>query len=639
MVNERTQGVLSRYSEIRQELIADLELMTEVMRRDIEGDGDEFDRKIQEKIDRRLKLLKEDRLTMGIFGETCSGKSTLINTLSKREVTRPDVLSNTGVIMEFEYGDEEHLEVHFLDGRVQETTWDEVPNYTDQLNNPENEKMVSKVRIQLPLDYLKNGIKFYDTPGLNDVIRSYSNLSTRFLDEMGAVIITSLYPPFTRGEHDFLKRASNQCGKLFIVVNLSSDYWPQRDRLKQRVISNILRDPDLRNHPDLKPEKLRIFVLNAYRAWQAVQNNDEEELKASGFTDFQEALEKFLAQDASRAVLASSIRSSFEVLTLLQKLLTLRSQLLFSKRGEIEAKIKELKAARRRVDLKKYELFDAIDGEIENLLKKLLPQVEEMVDQTTIHLKEIRERKVFGKMADDIERLYRHNLEHGAELERILSRRIEAIFQATQRWLNEQLDEMSLFGEPQDSPETLNKPKTRPFALSRAQKALLGLFDGYEDKLGLAEAVVGVTTLGATMAAGGQGMALLSFLGPLAFPVGGVGGFFVGMFARNFMKANALRQHIDEQIRQIEGSRELLPDKLHLVLDRISQGVKNWVNDYFDQLFARISSIMEQHREQLGKKGYIESQRAILELRQEGLDKLRDHFIERLSEIRSLLQQ
>jgi hypothetical protein len=510
-----------------------------------------------------------------------------------------------------------------------------VTSYTDQLQNPENKKGVSSVRITLPLEYLKKGVRFYDTPGLNDVILSYGELSTRFLDEMNAVIITSLYPPFTRGEIDFLKRASHKCDKLFVVVNLSSDYWSERHRLKDRVVANITRDHDLREHPDLHPDRLRLYVLNARQAWEGVLQNKASLLEKSQFLEFRRDLEQFLAQDASRLVLASSIRNSFEVITLLQKLLTLRSEILFSERSEIEKKIESLRKAQREAELKKYELFDAIDGEMASLVENIEPQVQGIVEHTVEQLKQIQQGQAFGKMLHSLEDLYRQNVEKGNEMERFISERVEAIFRAARRWMDEQLDRLFHLGLG-DSPA---QEEARRFTFSRAQKSLLGVFEGFDDHLGIAEAVVGLTTVSATMAAGGKGLAILTpLLGPLAFPVGGAGGFFVGLFARNWMKVRHVRQHIDLQLRHLEGERDLLADKIRVVLERISGGVKSWVSHYFEGVFLRVSSILEEHQSHLNERGYLERRRLLLEERQVELDQLRDRFLSRLEEIRSLLQ-
>lgn len=625
-----SSDALTRYTEIRNELMEDIEQMAAMLHADQDIDRDDpLVQTLLKKVDTRLKQIREDRLTIGVFGETCSGKSTLINTLSRREVTRPDVVSNTGVIMEFVYGKEEEVALHFLDGRVQKADWDEITEYTDQLHNPENHKGVARVRIVLPMDYLQNGIRFFDTPGLNDVVRDYSTLSTQWLNSMGAVIVTSLYPPFTRSEVDFLKRASHQCSKLFIVINLSQDYWPQRERLKTQVLRNIARDPDLRHHPDLKPENIRIYVMNARKAWEATETENAELLEESGFGTFREDIEHFLTQDASRTVLASSIRSSFEVVTLLQKLLTLRAKIVFAERDVVEEKLKELHQSYKKAELKKYELFDAIDGEVEALLEKVVPTMQDIVAHTVTSLNEVKQLKSFPRMTEDLELLYKRNLEESATLELLLTERIESIFEAAYKWLFRQLDDLLLLQQPEDD---LN---VRPFAFSQAQKSLLGIFGNYDDKVGLAEAVVGISAL----ASGGSGVAMLTpILGPLAFPVGGAGGLILGMFARNFMKARALRDHIQHQLQHIESSRELLPDKLRVVLNRIASDIKEWVSTYFAKLFASITRQMEEHSQKINEESYLEEQRQHLETRQASLDQVRDRFLLRLHEIYTLLQ-
>lgn len=624
---------LARYTDIRMQIINDLDTIAKMLRSDIaKKESDPLAEAILKKVDQRLNRLREDRLTIGVFGETCSGKSTLINTLSRREVTRPDVVSNTGVIMEFEYGKQEEVFLHFLDGRKQAASWEEIPLYTDQLHNPENHKGIARVQIKLTMSYLEDGIRFYDTPGLNDVVRDYSSLSTQWLESMGAVIITSLYPPFTGSEIDFLKRASHHCGKVFIVINLSQDYWTQRNRLKEQVLRNIARDPDLRHHPDLKPDNIRIFVMNAKHAWEATLQGKQHEVTLSGFQDFRLALEEFLTQDSGRLVLASSIRNSFEVITLLQKLITLQAQVLFTERNVIEQKVQELHQSYKKAELKKYELFDAIDGEMNQLIQQVQPKVEQLIERTTQQLTTISDKQAFGAMVEEIEQLYKDNLEKGAALEQFLTERIESMFHAAHRWLLRQLDELLLLGQPEQTPDV------QPFAFSRAQKSLLGVFGNYDDKVGLAEAVVGITTVSSAIASGGSGMAILTpLLGPLAFPVGGAGGFVLGMFARNFMKSRTLKQHIEQQLLQIDESRALLSDKLRVVLDTIAAGIKEWVSDYFASLFQQIVDIMEEHKQQLGEASYLEAQRLHLETRQAQLDEVRDRFLQRLHDIKELL--
>ncbi len=636
VLSQLPDGSLGQYIEIRNALIEDLERITRLLLDDQQlQSGDELKQSIQDKIDKRLQRLVEDRLTIGVFGETCSGKSTIINALSKREVSRPDVLSNTGVIMEFTYAEQEELRVSFLDGTKKEVHWEDIPEYTDQFHNPENEKRVAKVHIKLPLSYLKHGIKFYDTPGLNDVIRSYSDLSSQFLNEMGAVIITSLYPPFTRGEIDFLKQASKQCGRLFIVINLSQDYWPQRERLKQRVIANITRDAELRNHPDLQPENIRIFVLNARDAWRAVEQHDTELLHSCGFQDFQTSLEQFLTQDASRTVLTTSIRSGFEVISLLQTLLSMHKQLLDTQQEEIEQKLREVQEMKRDVEVKKLELFGAVEQKLKKMIDSLKPEIEQMVTHTSNTLKQIHSLQNFAEMTAQLEDVYRKNLEHSARLEQTLSLRIEAIFDTTQQWLQEQIE--TFLSPPSGKQATQHS--NRAFALSRAQKNLLGIFDGYDDQVGVAEAVVGVTTVGATIAAGGKGIALLSFLGPLAFPLGGAGGFIVGMFARNFIKVGQLKKHIEHQLKQLDDSQELLPDKLDVVVERIAKNIKEWIDDYFKQLFEHLEQLITTHKLQLSEESYLHNKQQHLAKRQADLDAMRDHFLKRLQDIQDLLQQ
>ncbi len=82
---------------------------------------------------------------MGIFGLIKRGKSTLVNGLVGREVSSMHVTPETAVPVYVSYGDTPAAVIHFADGTVKHVAVEDVPTYSSQKANPNNEQGVTFV--------------------------------------------------------------------------------------------------------------------------------------------------------------------------------------------------------------------------------------------------------------------------------------------------------------------------------------------------------------------------------------------------------------------------------------------------------------------------------------------------------------
>ena len=94
--------------------------------------------------------LTQDQITIAIVGRFKAGKSSFLNHFLGRTLLPVGVVPVTTVVTEIRFGPAERAEVRFLEGRVEEVPLNEIAGYVSELENAENHKRVSTIRIELP---------------------------------------------------------------------------------------------------------------------------------------------------------------------------------------------------------------------------------------------------------------------------------------------------------------------------------------------------------------------------------------------------------------------------------------------------------------------------------------------------------
>jgi GTPase Era involved in 16S rRNA processing len=142
-------------------------------------------------------------IDVAILGQFKAGKSSLINDLLDENILPTGVIPVTSIVTRLQYSDEKNAIVHFLDGRILKTDLAEVKNFITELNNPKNVKQVEIVDIYLPQLYKFQTIRLIDTPGIGSFFKHNSDMTMKWLPEVGlALIAISVERPL--GEEDLL---------------------------------------------------------------------------------------------------------------------------------------------------------------------------------------------------------------------------------------------------------------------------------------------------------------------------------------------------------------------------------------------------------------------------------------------------
>jgi len=260
-------------------------------------------------ISRLLEKLRQNRFHLVILGAFKRGKSTLINALLGETLLPTAVVPLTSVVTILGYGEKLHIEVHFQNGQRRRITQPELVEYITEKGNPRNRKGVREVEIAYPSEYLRDGVRIIDTPGVGSVYSHNTEVAYNYLPQVdAAVFVVTVDPPLSAAEQEFLKDIREYVHKLFFVLN-KIDYVEEPERREALdFTAQIVKE-------NLASEKALIFPLSAKLALEGKHNGKSDLLKASLLPQFEEHLRRFLYQDKGRVLLTSCLSGALKALT------------------------------------------------------------------------------------------------------------------------------------------------------------------------------------------------------------------------------------------------------------------------------------------------------------------------------------
>lgn len=112
-----------------------------------------------------LMRLADDRFNLMLVGRFSRGKSTLINAILGAAHLPTGILPLTSVITTVRYGSRTQVVLNFNDRQLrQEIPLSRLAEYVTQQSNPGNVKNVAYAEIELPVELLRRGVFFVDSP-------------------------------------------------------------------------------------------------------------------------------------------------------------------------------------------------------------------------------------------------------------------------------------------------------------------------------------------------------------------------------------------------------------------------------------------------------------------------------------------
>lgn len=244
--------------------------------------------------------LAEDRFNLMVVGRFSRGKSTLMNALLGGDYLPTGIVPLTSVITTVRYGSRKQVVLNFTDsGLSREVPLSRLAEYVTQRENPGNVKKLAFAEIQFPIELLRRGLFFVDSPGLGSPIIENTATTERFLPQADAfVLVTSYESPLSDEEDRILHRIRNMNKKLYVVINKQDTVGPA-DRMEA---VQFVRD---RLERFSFAEEPQIFSISARQGLEAKQALNAHQLEESGVRRFETELLRFLIEERAQSFLVN----------------------------------------------------------------------------------------------------------------------------------------------------------------------------------------------------------------------------------------------------------------------------------------------------------------------------------------------
>ena len=247
-----------------------------------------------------LTRLAEDRFNLLVVGRFSRGKSTLMNALLGGDHLPTGIVPLTSVITTVRYGSQKQVVLNFNDsGLRRKVPLSQLAEYVTQQSNPGNIKHVAYAEIELPVEILRRGFFFVDSPGLGSSIPENTETTEQFLPEADAfVLVTSYESPLSEEEDRILHRIRLTNKRLFVVLNKQDTVTAEERSQAFKFVSERLEHFSFSETP-------RIFSISAREALDAKQSENEDRLKESGLRSLEEELLRFLTEERAQSFLSN----------------------------------------------------------------------------------------------------------------------------------------------------------------------------------------------------------------------------------------------------------------------------------------------------------------------------------------------
>jgi small GTP-binding protein len=330
---------------------------------------------------RLLEKLRENRFNLVILGAFKRGKSTLINALLGEAVLPTAIVPLTSVVTILGYGESLDIRVQFQNGQSRSISQGELADYITERGNPKNNKGVREVQIAYPSEYLRDGVRLIDTPGVGSVYSHNTEVAYNYLPEVdAAVFVVTVDPPLSAAEQEFLKDIREYVHKLFFVLN-KVDYVDAAERQEALdFTTELLKE-------NLAAPQVMIFPLSAKLALEGKTNGGSASLHASLLPQFEEHLRQFLFKEKGRVLLTSCINGVLKALSDSTLALKVERQASAIPLKELEEKISRFHLELQGLEKEREMSLLLLDGRLKGVVAELNKDLEVFRRETEARLR------------------------------------------------------------------------------------------------------------------------------------------------------------------------------------------------------------------------------------------------------------
>ncbi len=236
------------------------------------------------------------------------------------------------------------------------------------------------MEIAYPSDYLRDGVRIIDTPGVGSIYSHNTEVAYNYLPQVdAAVFVVTVDPPLSAAEEEFLKDIREFGHKLFFVLN-KIDYVAEAERQEALdFTAEVLRN-------NLAAQKVMIFPLSAKLGLEGKADGGSAALTASLLPQFEEYLRRFLYQEKGRVLLISCINGALKALNDSTLALKVERQASAIPLKELEEKIARFNQELQGLEKEREMSLLLLDGRIKGVLEELNRDLESFKRETAARL-------------------------------------------------------------------------------------------------------------------------------------------------------------------------------------------------------------------------------------------------------------
>ncbi|MCL6590898.1 MAG: dynamin family protein [Firmicutes bacterium] len=308
-------------------------------------------KEIETELLKSLQKLNSDQLSVVIAGECKRGKSSLVNNLLEEKVCPVNAAVTTCLVSTIRYGEHEKITVYTQqeNGAVntKEITRQEIVNYATQQQNPDNQKNVTRLDIQIPNSHLADGLVFVDTPGIGGLNVNHSYATFTFIPNADTVLyVCDATSPLSQNELEYIKRVADKCKNLIFVIT-RKDLVPD---LRGVIAENRTK---LATTFGREPGTITIVAISNLAKENYLAEKDPEDIRDSNFEELENVLWNFLQRERGRIILSRALGVQKQAVSEMAMPLTHELQTFYQQdQAEAERQKNELQAQHnRRTDL------------------------------------------------------------------------------------------------------------------------------------------------------------------------------------------------------------------------------------------------------------------------------------------------
>lgn len=181
-------------------------------------------------VDALLARVRSGNVTIGVFGESSTGKSSLLNCILGTTLLPVATVPTTAVPVEISYGTQELGRVEFADAISERFERGRLAEFVDAHSNPRNRRHVTHIQFNTPAAILRRGVTLLDMPGVSCASGRLSMLDPALMCRCDlAVVLISAVASLGLGEAQLLDEL-HHAGIDTMVMLTKADLLAPEDR-------------------------------------------------------------------------------------------------------------------------------------------------------------------------------------------------------------------------------------------------------------------------------------------------------------------------------------------------------------------------------------------------------------------------